>query len=305
MGENSSAAAPTPPTATPAASAAPSPSASLQSAPAAVTPPSPTPVASANPTPQPEPTAAPVAAPATVDAAAPVKPAEGKPDGGDGKAEGEAKPDTVIGAALTPPEKPAEPKPAEGEKKPDAKAKPEGQSAEPAPPPAYEAFKLPDGLTADADRLGQFTTLLGELETTGKVDHAAMQGFGQKLVDFHVAEVQRTVNDIHKAQQLAFEKRKTEWKDEFNRDPVWGGNRAQTTVDSALKFIRTHGGTESEQAEFRKLMEWSGLGNHPVMIRFLSRAGQAMSEPRPLVATTPVQAQPASRVERMYGRKAS
>ena len=225
-----------------------------------------------------------------------------------------AKSETVLGTALEAkpaeqPKKPAAdaaPKPAEGEKKPDGETKaPEGQSAEPAPPPAYETFKLPDGLTADAERLGQFTNLLGELETTTKAEHTAMQAFGQKLVDFHIAEVKATADAIRKAQQTAWDKQKIDWKDEFVKDPEWGGNRMQTTVDQALQFIRTHGGSEAEQAQFRDLMEASGLGNHPLMIKMLARANRAMGEPRPLTAVRPIQLQPKSKVEAMYGRKAS
>ena len=82
-------------------------------------------------------------------------------------------------------------------------------------------------------------------------------------------------------------------------DPEIGGNRWQTTVDSATNFIRTHGGTEAQQAEFHKIMDESGLGNHPAMIRILARAGAAMSEGRPLAAQAPAVA--LSKTQKLYG----
>lgn len=291
----------------------------MAKAPVAASPPSPevAPQAAATPAPAVAPASppvAPVAAPVVSESApAPKAPEPAEAKSADAPV-APAKSETVLGTALEAkpaeqPKKPAAdaaPKPAEGEKKPDGETKaPEGQSAEPAPPPAYETFKLPDGLTADAERLGQFTNLLGELETTTKAEHAAMQAFGQKLVDFHIAEVKATADAIRKAQQTAWDKQKIDWKDEFVKDPEFGGNRMQTTVDQALQFIRTHGGSEAEQAQFRDLMEASGLGNHPLMIKMLARANRAMGEPRPLTAVRPIQLQPKSKVEAMYGRKAS
>lgn len=223
-------------------------------------------------------------------------------------AEAPKPPATVIGEALA--KKPAaEPtKPPEGAKPAEAAAPegetkaPEGQSAEPAPPPAYEPFTLPEGASLDAERLGTFTKMLGDFEVLTKADHAAMQTLGQQLVDRHIAEVQDAVTRLNESYQARWDKQKVDWKDEFLKDPEIGGNRFQTSVDAALKFIRTHGGTEAQQAEFQDLMESSGLGNHPAMIRLLAKAGAAMSEGRPLAAASPPAA-PKSKVDIMYGRK--
>ncbi len=179
-----------------------------------------------------------------------------------------------------------------------------GQSEETAPPPKYDPFTLPEGLSLQEEKVGKFTELLSELELGGKVPHELVQQFGQKAVDFHVNEVKQAVEDITKAYQASWESTKTEWKNQFLADPEMGGNRFQTTVDSALTFIRTHGGSPEQQAEFKGLMESSGLGNHPAMIRLLANAGVAMSEGKPLAAVKPVSA-PKSRVSTMYGAKSN
>lgn len=207
--------------------------------------------------------------------------------------------ETTLGEAL-------DKKPVEAPKEGDApveEIKPEGQSDKPAPPPSYEPFKLPEGISLEPDRLGNLTKLLGDLEVTGKVEHTAMQEFGQKLLDTHIDEVKSNLDNYQKLIQTSWDNQKVAWKEDFLKDPELGGNRFQTTIDSALSFIRTHGGTPEEQQEFRNLMEVSGLGNHKAMIRILAKAGSAMSEGKPLAAKTPVSA-PKSKISTMYGKNA-
>lgn len=177
----------------------------------------------------------------------------------------------------------------------------EGQSEEPAPPPVYDAFKAPEGVTLDNERVSKFTEILSDLEVKSKADHALVQEFGQKAVDFHISEVNKAVENLTDLYKKTWDRQKTEWKDSFLKDPEIGGNRFQTTVDSALTFIRTHGGTPEQQTEFRDLMEKSGLGNHPAMIRLLANAGRTMGEGKPLAASRPAPA-PKSKVEALYGR---
>jgi hypothetical protein len=187
-----------------------------------------------------------------------------------------------------------------------------GQSVEPAPPPSeevvqetvlptYDPFTLPEGVSLQDDRVKEFHSLLAGLETEGKLPHDLAQQFGQKAVDFHINEVKRVAEDLTTLYQTTWEKQKTSWKDEFLADPVLGGNRFQTTVDAANDFIRTHGGTAEEQAEFRQLMESSGLGNHKVMIRILASAASNLQEAQPLAATKPVSA-PKSKTQTLYGK---
>lgn len=282
------------PAAAPAAAPAPSPS----PAPAAAPAPSPVPAASPAPAPSPAPEAA-AASPAPEAA----KPAEALP------AEPAKADATVLGAEPPKPAeapKPAEtPKPAEGEKPPEAKESKEGsQSAEPAPPPTFEAFKLPEGVTVRPEIIGEFSTILGEFEGAAKADHAAVQALGQRLVDFHVARVNDTVKAIQESYQKAWSDQTAAWKKEFTEDPEIGGNRQRTTVDSALNFIRNHGGSEVQQAQLRDLFNKTGIGNHPAMIRLLANAGMAMSEGRPLAARAPA-AQPKSKTQTLYGKSSA
>lgn len=177
-----------------------------------------------------------------------------------------------------------------------------GQSDEPAPPPSYEAFVLPENVQLDAERMTEFTGLLASLELDGKADHAVVQQFGQKALDFHINELQKQVENIQTVQMDAWEKVVTGWKDETVNHPLIGGPRLQETLESANKFIKTHGGTAEQQKELRTILNTSGLGSHPAIVTLFANAGGNMSEGRPLAAQTPVSA-PKSRTETMYGRR--
>lgn len=179
----------------------------------------------------------------------------------------------------------------------------EGQSADPAPPPVYDAFTVPEGVTLDTARVSEFTKSLAELEQSGKVPHELLQKFGQTAVDMYVTEVKKATDALTQTYVKAWEDQKIAWKDSFLKDPEIGGNRWQTTIDSAQGFIRTHGGTTEQQTEFRSLMESSGLGNHPVMIRLLANANRTMAEGKQLAASKPAPVQK-SKVETMYGKSA-
>lgn len=195
----------------------------------------------------------------------------------------------------------AEPnKPLDGDVKPEQIAEEGSKSDEPAPLPTYDAFALPEGITLDTDGIGKFTNILGEFEATTKADHAAVQAHGQKLLDMHVAEVQQAVERVGETYRTLWDKQKVDWKDDFLKDPELGGNRQQTTIDAANKFIRMHGGSEAEQTELRNLLEQSGLGNHKAVIRTFAKAGAAMSEGKPLAASKPPP-KVTSNVDKMYG----
>jgi len=177
-----------------------------------------------------------------------------------------------------------------------------GQSDEPAPPPSYDAFVFPENVQLDSERMSEFTGLLAELELEGKADHSVVQQFGQKAVDFHINALTKQAEMIQQHQMDSWEKTVTGWKDEIVNHPELGGERLSKTLDNANKFIKTHGGTAEQQKELRALLNTSGLGNHPVMVRVFANAGGTMVEGRPLAAQTPVSA-PKSRTETMYGNR--
>lgn len=170
--------------------------------------------------------------------------------------------------------------------------------------PTYEAFALPEGVKVDDTRMQEFTSMLGNFETISKADHAEAQKFGQALVEYHVSHLQDTVQQLTKAYEDSWRKQTEDWRKQFEADPEIGGNRQDTTIAAANKFIRTHGGTEDQQKAFRSLMQKTGLGNHPDVIRILANAGMSKdhNEGTPLPAQAPAPAK-MNKLQRMYGKK--
>lgn len=206
-----------------------------------------------------------------------------------------AEPTTVLGEALKTEAKPEEtkieePKETEG-----------SQSDEPAPLPTYDAFTLPEGFTLREEVIGDINKLLGEFENNTKADHAEVQKLAQEFMNRHVAEVQSIQEKVNQGYLELFEKTKTDWRNDFVSDSEIGGNRQNTSVSSALEFIRTHGGTPEQQAEFQQLMEDTGVGNHKAMIRLLANAQRNLAEGKPIPATKPMP-ETKNKYEKFYGR---
>lgn len=230
---------------------------------------------------------------------------------------------TVLGAEK-PAEKPAEAKPAdakEGDKKTEGEAKPEvkkeesSQSADPAPLPTYEDFTLPEGfaLNKESPELGKFTNALGEFEAKIKADpvsiHTAFQELGQKLVEQHVTQVQNTSQKIEAAYNEVWKNQTKDWYEKFAADPEIGGNQRDTSEDAAIGIISRCGGKPEQVKELREMMEKTGVGNHPALIRLLVNTDKLLRQYESedgvnmLGAPKPTNLTNKSKLEKLYGSK--
>ncbi len=185
------------------------------------------------------------------------------------------------------------------------------QSAEPAPLPTYESFALPENVKFEDAKLGEFTKMLGEFETGTKADHAAVQKFGQDLVNRHVAEVQNVVKGLNDYYANAFEKQKSEWKDALMKDPELGGNRLNTVAKEIADTLASTSSKEEHEA-FRTYMSQSGIANNlavgrPIynLVKEITRLRtmyESESGTRPLAGAKPA-SQPISKLEKRYGKR--
>lgn len=204
------------------------------------------------------------------------------------------------------PIKPADPaaKPAEGAPAhvADPAAKDGSPSAEPAPLPTYEPFVLPEGFKAQEERLGDFGKMLGEFEN-GPKTREDFQKFGQSLVDTHVSGMRELENRIHQSYATNWETLRTDRIKKFESDPEIGGNRAETSLTEAKKFINTHGGKPEHVAAFYKALQDTGAANHPDVVRFFVNANNSESfrAPQPVPAQTPALKE--SKTSKWYGGK--
>lgn len=183
------------------------------------------------------------------------------------------------------------------------------QSEKSAQLPSYETFKLPEGVTFDNEKLSEFTKELGELQASTKAEQAIMQAFGQKLVDRHIAELQRNIALVQDQAKESHNAKISAWDDLFRKDPEIGGNRQDTVLAQAASAIAL-AGNESQQKEFRQMLKDTGSYAHPAMIRILSNMQQKIdayekkynseSGIKPLVPAVPAD-KPKGIANKMYG----
>lgn len=185
--------------------------------------------------------------------------------------------------------------PAEGDK-PAVEAKPEV-----IPLPVYEALKLPEGVTFDAQRLGQLDAIVGQFELSSKADHAATQALRQQLTDLHLEETKR----FAEAQKHQWENLRDEWRGNFRKDKDLGGSREKTTLNRCYSLIEEYGGSRDQIAEIRSVLSLTGAGDHPAVIRLLANASKALTEAPPGPVITNKTQAPTSKSARRYGNNAN
>lgn len=141
---------------------------------------------------------------------------------------------------------------AEGQKQPAAgaeEAKPEG---------APEQYKFANSEDFDQDILGQFSDVAKELNLS--------QEAAQKVLDKMAPAI-----ESRQAEQL--QAVREQWAAEAKADAEYGGDKLDENLSAAKRALDAYA-----TPELRTLLNDSGLGNHPEVIRFMVRAGKAISE---------------------------
>ena len=134
--------------------------------------------------------------------------------------------------------------------------KDEGEKPEGAPE-KYE-WAAPEGVTLDESIMGSLSEVAKELNLP--------QAAAQKLVD-KIAPV------MAQRQVEQFEALRTEWRQASSSDQEFGGAKLTENMAVAKKALDAFA-----TPEFRQLLEQTGMGNHPEVIRTFYRAGKAISE---------------------------
>jgi hypothetical protein len=170
--------------------------------------------------------------------------------------------------------------------KPEDKPKAEEKPAEAPKPaetpelPAYEAFKLPEGVPLDESRVEAFKELIGP--------HRIDQDTAQKLVDLHTEVLQQYRDGLLAQQHTAFADTRRGWVDKIKADPVLGGSGFNTALMAAAR-MRDLLVPEAHRAEFEDFMRMTGAGDHPALMRLLHTAARIFDEPTaPPIPARPV-----------------
>lgn len=166
--------------------------------------------------------------------------------------------------------------PADGQTNKPADGQQDGQAASKAPE-QYADFTVPDGY--DLGELGnEFKTVAKELGLT--------QEQAQKLIDLDVKRFGAQTESVQKAT--------AKWLEDAQADKEFGGEALTENVAIAKKAIDTFGSDA-----LKDLLQKTGLGNHPELIRVFYRAGKAISEDRFVNGATGDNAQ-VTTAQRMY-----
>lgn len=153
------------------------------------------------------------------------------------------------------------------EAKTDESGKTEGEADKPAGAPEKYEFKQPEGRTFDDKVIEQFSEVAKELNLP--------QEAAQKMLD-KVAPV------IAARQMEQLEAAKVQWADSSKADKEFGGENLQANLAVAKKALDAYG-----TPELRTLLDESGLGNHPELIRLMVHAGKGLSEEKVVLGGDP------------------
>ncbi len=164
-------------------------------------------------------------------------------------------------------------KPAEGEKT-------EGDKGEAKTSPDNYEFKAPEGREFDATVLEQFSEVAKELKLS--------QDDAQKVID-------KLAPALVEKQQRVLAEARNEWVNSVKSDQEFGGEKLTENLAVAKKALDAFG-----TPELSKLLNESGLGDHPEIIRAFYRAGKAISEDGRLVTGAKGAQVPADPAKRMF-----
>lgn len=157
-------------------------------------------------------------------------------------------------------EKPSTEAKPEGDKLKVEGEKPDDARGEKGAPEQYEDFAAPEGVQLDVEIVGDLKTIAKELNLSQK-DAQRVADLGPKLMQ-----------KLQGRQAEAFAQVRQTWADDAKADKEIGGEAFDENLGVAKKALESFG-----TPELRTLFNESGIGNHPEVIRFMVRAGKAIS----------------------------
>jgi hypothetical protein len=147
-----------------------------------------------------------------------------------------------------------------------------------------------------------FQSKLGEFQNLSKTEQAAVQKFGQEMIDMHIEDVKAVIENANKSAWDWFNTRNKEWLETAKKDPSIGGEVWDRTVSDAAQAISLYGGTKAQQLETAKLLQETGVENHPALLRFLSNITKtAAKEGTPVSGSSAPSAPKQGIAQQMYG----
>jgi len=140
------------------------------------------------------------------------------------------------------------------------------QDGKPAGAPEKYEFKPQEGQEFDPEVLTAFSEIAKDLNLTQDAAQKLLDKMGPTMVSRQMEQLENVKN---------------EWSQASQTDKEFGGDKLNENLAVAKKALDSFG-----TPELRALLNESGLGNNPEIIRFMFRAGKAISEDKYVGATT-------------------
>lgn len=214
-------------------------------------------------------------------------------------------------------EKPAEAKPAEPVVAKVEEPKPVVEGEKPAEPAIKEpvaldpidywaSVKLPETLKVDDKLKGDFTSAMDAVRRDPTVG-------AQGLIDLHNNAMTEYAEHVRREQMRVWNDTRKDWRTQVMADPILGGSRHETEMGK-IAYVRDRlmSDAKPDSDEFKSdakavedFLRVTGVGDHPVFLHIMRRAGRYVGEPAPI--TSEIKPAPtngkdpgASRRDRMY-----
>lgn len=157
--------------------------------------------------------------------------------------------------------KPPDPAAPDPGKQPDPKDANKGTDGVARVVPEKYDLKLPDGSQLDAKAIEAVSAFAKEKKLTQDEAQAVLERESATLASYVDSQ----------KEQLA--QKQKEWVETIKSDKELGGEGMNKTIEMAKRVVDRYGSDS-----LKKALNDSGLGNHPELVRFVSRIGKAMSE---------------------------
>ena len=154
----------------------------------------------------------------------------------------------------------AEAKDAGGDDKADGEGEKDGDKPAGAPD-VYDPFDLPEGAVVSEEGIKEFSDLAKELNLS--------QENAQRLVSLQTKVMEEGAAKLAEA----FDKQVDTWAEAARNDPEIGGDKHNQAVEDAKIAIKKLGGDP-----LAKVLDSSGLGSHPTIIRFMAKVGAIVKD---------------------------
>lgn len=152
-------------------------------------------------------------------------------------------------------------------------------------PESEDRFRMPGEF--DPDPYGErFSEAAAELGLGGSG--------AEKLVTFW----NEVAADLAAAREDAWVEARRDWAARTMRDREIGGANLERTIQLASRVVNTFG-----NEELKEVFRATGLGNHPEVVRFMARVGQAVGEDELHVGSQSPAGGKKSPAELIYGRR--